>query len=349
MTFFPLLLAALAALPQDPADSNPVELGSVAWGRELPAALAESGRTGKPVFLLFQEIPGCHTCVDFGQGPLSHPLLVAAIETEFVPVAIHNNKEGRDAEVLARYEESAWNNPVVRFVDAEGEDVLPRKDEVWSTPAVAARMVAALRASGRKAPPYLELARLETDTAHHQAATFAMHCFWEGEARLGSLAGVVRTRAGWVDSKEVVEVVFDPRVTSYSALLERATAMECASTVFTTSPEQEAAAGARGEALEAAAADAKESDRLYYLRRSVYRFVPLTNAQAVKVNAALGLGRDARRWLTGDQQALVGLIESLPEDTEEVLVELEPLRSAQQLRSYREELGEYAERVSAEG
>ena len=34
------------------------ELGTVTWGKDLDAALAKSGESGKPVFLLFQEVPG---------------------------------------------------------------------------------------------------------------------------------------------------------------------------------------------------------------------------------------------------------------------------------------------------
>lgn len=34
------------------------ELGNVAWGRDLDAAKAKSAKTGKPILLLFQEVPG---------------------------------------------------------------------------------------------------------------------------------------------------------------------------------------------------------------------------------------------------------------------------------------------------
>lgn len=38
--------------------NNPVEVGMVKWGRDLDAALARSNESGKPVLLLFQEVPG---------------------------------------------------------------------------------------------------------------------------------------------------------------------------------------------------------------------------------------------------------------------------------------------------
>jgi hypothetical protein len=37
---------------------QPVELGTVEWSRDLDASLASAKKSGKPVFLLFQEVPG---------------------------------------------------------------------------------------------------------------------------------------------------------------------------------------------------------------------------------------------------------------------------------------------------
>jgi len=38
--------------------TQPVEIGTVAWLRDLAAAKAESARTNKPILALFQEVPG---------------------------------------------------------------------------------------------------------------------------------------------------------------------------------------------------------------------------------------------------------------------------------------------------
>ncbi len=46
----PLLLA--------PVSDNPKELGLVHWGRDLDVALEASQKSERPVFLLFQEVPG---------------------------------------------------------------------------------------------------------------------------------------------------------------------------------------------------------------------------------------------------------------------------------------------------
>lgn len=35
-----------------------VEVGKVKWGRDIDAALKESKKSGRPVLVLFQEVPG---------------------------------------------------------------------------------------------------------------------------------------------------------------------------------------------------------------------------------------------------------------------------------------------------
>ncbi|MCC6466273.1 MAG: hypothetical protein IT463_13120 [Planctomycetes bacterium] len=58
-----LLLLALAGgstvLTQDekPA-AAPVELGAVAWQRDFEAGRKQAAESGKPLFVLFQEVPG---------------------------------------------------------------------------------------------------------------------------------------------------------------------------------------------------------------------------------------------------------------------------------------------------
>lgn len=110
----------------------------------------------------------------FGEGPLRLPLLVEAAEELFVPVAIRNNVDGYEGEVRERLGEPAWNNPVVRFLDGEGRDVLPRRDGVWETGALLARMVQALEARERDVPRWLRTVAAETAGGEAESALFAM-------------------------------------------------------------------------------------------------------------------------------------------------------------------------------
>ena len=69
------------------------ELGQVHWYRSYDKALAVAAK----------EVPGCSTCRNYGHNVLSHPLMVEAIESLFVPLAIFNNKSGKDKNILDQY------------------------------------------------------------------------------------------------------------------------------------------------------------------------------------------------------------------------------------------------------
>lgn len=298
--------------------NNPKELGWVRWHRNYDEAVALAARSGKPLFVLFQEVPGCSTCVGFGESVLAHPLLVEAIETDFVPVAIHNNKPGHDCDVVERFGEPTWNNPVVRFVNAASEDLIARADGVWSTHGIAVRMVKALAAADRDVPDYLSWVVQETTPAPERA-TFAMHCYWTGEACLGDIPGVIATSAGWLDGREVVEVEFDPDELTETELRERGRARGCGDFV--------AKAGA--------ARPAGDSDRKYHLNRSRWRYVPLTPWQASRINAALGRQQDPMKWASPRQR---GLYQRIAEASREALGGLERPEEPRELSAYQREL-----------
>lgn len=97
-----------------------------------------------------------------------------AAETLFHPVVIRNNVGGYEKEILERYKEPTWNNPVMRFVDAGGKDVIPRKDRVWTTGGVLGRMALALEAAERPVPAWLSLGASETRGGDVETAVFAM-------------------------------------------------------------------------------------------------------------------------------------------------------------------------------
>ena len=120
------------------------ELGKVSWYRDFDQALALSRKQNKPVFVLFQEVPGCLTCRNYGKGVLSNPVIVDSIEQYFIPLAIYNNKGGKDRTVLKRYGEPSWNNPVVPIVNAKGENLIRRIAGDYSKSRVAQEMLGVL-------------------------------------------------------------------------------------------------------------------------------------------------------------------------------------------------------------
>jgi thioredoxin family protein len=321
---------------------RPLELGRVHWGRDVEAGMAAARRTGRPLLLLFQEIPGCATCRNFGSGPLSHPLLVDAIENEFVPVVVYNNRGGPDAAALQRFGEPAMNNPVLRFFAPDGKEALPRRDGLWDEPSVARRLVEALDAMRRPIPAYLALAAEEVRAATAERATFGMHCFWEGEAALGGVDGVVATRVGFLAGNEAVEVLYLPDVTSYEKLADRAAEMNVASIAFAADEHQLASArrrlGERARRTDERARDAAEADRKYHLQRSLLHWLPLTPAQAARINADLAAGHDGRRWLSPRQIELAGRIEAETRRNSGALTDLAPPTGVAELPAYEEQL-----------
>lgn len=259
LTFAGLALSLAACQPKANA-ANPEEVGTVKWGRNYETAIAEAKNSGKPVFLLFQEIPGCAGCKQFGRDVLSDPKVVKAIEENFTPLLIPNNAPGKDAEILARFKEAAWNYQVVRFLDAEGRDLIPRKDRVWESQELMQRMKAALKKAGR---PKMAASKTER-------IAIAQHCFWEGEMKIGAIDGVTRTEAGFLHGNEVTLVDFDSNKITADELVQKAKAAGVATRIHTSID------GYR----KAPAADQKRQ-----LQGTNYAKLPLTPEQATKVNA----------------------------------------------------------------
>ena len=325
-----------------PALANPPELGAVVWLRELDDACAQARDTGRPILALFQEIPGCQTCQDFGAAPLSHPLLVEAIEDLFVPLAIHNNKPGQDAEVLEQFKEPAWNNPVIRYLDADKTDIIPREDRVWTIGGTARRMIEALEQAERPVPTYLQLVAAE-HSGDRKTALLSMHCYWEGEGQLGGLAGVVNTNSGWLRGQEVVRVAFDPAVLTFADLLTAAKTVHCADGIFATSAaQQQAAEGLGFSVAELAPGErvrpAKATDQRYYLRQTAWRHLPLTPLQATRMNAALRKKQDPRAFLSPRQQELWQQVTASVSDQPRALAEFTYPDDVRQLPGYAQRL-----------
>lgn len=51
-------LGCVAALCLSAAEVRPIELGRVPWLRDYDAAIKQAKDSGKPILVLFQEVPG---------------------------------------------------------------------------------------------------------------------------------------------------------------------------------------------------------------------------------------------------------------------------------------------------
>ncbi len=287
-------IATAASLPTLP-DPQPEELGQVRWLRDLQAGQAEATKTGKPILLLFQEVPGCSNCTHFGNNTLSHPLIVEAIETCFVPVCIYNNKGGKDAEALKTFDEPAWNNPVVRIVRADYQDVVLRMPDFRTSLPLVNGLQRALDLTGQAVPPYLEVLaeELQARASGLETATFSMSCFWNGEGTFGTIPGVMETAPGFQDGHEVVRVVFNPAVVGRAELA-------------TLTQPKGVTACPKNEGFRA------DNEPKYYLSKTDYRYVPMTALQACRANSLVGRGDSPDALLSSRQLALLKKIQADP-------------------------------------
>ncbi len=288
--------------------TQPIELGDVQWNRKLSNAQALSKTTGKAILILFQEVPGCSTCRNYGQQVLQHPLIVEAIETHFVPLAIYNNKQGADAQTLQYFKEPAWNNPVVRIVNDSRRDIIPRISENYSALGLVQGMIQAIDLQNKVVPQYLILLEEElwADLTGTQQVHFSMYCFWTGEGALGAIDGVIDTKPGFMDSREVVTVSYDPLKISLTELTKKAKKQNVANHVYISQADQkkEAAQIVGQKAVSHQKSFRPDREPKYYLSKTPYRFLPMTRTQRTRANALIGKGQKIDHILSPQQKEL---------------------------------------------
>ncbi len=261
-----------------------VELGKVNWYRDYDTATALSKKENKPVLILFQEVPGCATCRNYGKDVLSNPLLVEAIEDLFIPLVIHNNKGGKDKQILNKFNEPSWNNPVVRIVDADGKNLTPRVSGNYSAKGLHQAMTRALNTSYKEIPAYMELLGKElSSTRNIKAKYYSMYCFWTGEKQLGATEGVLNTEAGFMSGREVVKVTYDAKEVEVKELDTYAKRNKFTPIDFSTSYRP------------------ATNDEDYYLRHTDYKYLPLSDLQKTKINSALGNRQNPSIYLSPRQ------------------------------------------------
>ena len=280
------MLAGIVNAQQTDSNNQNEELGKVSWYRDYATALNKSKAENKPVLILFQEVPGCATCRKYGNNVLSNPLMVEAIENEFIPLAIFNNKGGKDKDVLKIYREPAWNNPVVRIVDYDGVDIVDRVGNNYSAKGLYTAIEEALTKNKTAIPEYIKILGKElhaSNSPRSQDTYYSMYCFWTGEKSLGSQTGILNTEAGFMNGHEVVKVTYDTKETNLNTLNKYAASQKMSPIKKDNSYRQ----------------SSKDED--YYLQSSKYRFLPLTPLQRTLINSAIGSRKDAKKYLSPKQ------------------------------------------------
>ncbi len=256
------------------------ELGRVSWYRDYNEAMALSKKQNKPVLILFQEIPGCSTCRNYGHNVVGHPLMAEFIEASFIPLAIHNNKGGNDKIILTQFKEPAWNNPVVRIVDAQGKDLIKRISGNYSKIGLYTAMKTVLESTNKPVPEFAHLLGAELEGKSTDEKYFQMYCFWTGQKHLGNAEGVLAAEPGFMNGAEVVKVTYDTKKMTEASLNSYAKKADCNPARVNNSYRY------------------SEKDAYFYLKKSNFKYLPLTEVQKTKINSALGSKKSATGFLS---------------------------------------------------
>jgi len=302
-----LIILGLIPLSQlQVPDKNPMELGTVHWNRNLEEAQNKAVQNKKPIFILFQEIPGCSTCKNYGSEVLSHPLIVEAIESYFIPLAIHNNKSGKDQIALDYFKEPSWNNPVVRIVHPDLSPLVDRLSGNYTAFGLVAKITAALLKSGHKIPDYLNLLEEElmAKALGTEKAFLGMYCFWSGEKNYAQLDGVIGTRAGFINGAEVVEVKYNPNKISLEQIIAHGKKSNNADRIYVDNTNVSNIKNI--DIKHVKLGEFKVDPELkYYLFNSLYKYVPMSELQTTRINKFLSENRNPDHLLSPNQKKIL--------------------------------------------
>jgi len=141
-----------------------------------------------------------------------------------------------------------------------------------------------------------------------------MFCFWTGEKELGQLDGVVSTEAGFMNGREVVQVKYNPTQIAFDQLLAKAQSSQCASNVYTNDTHQKNIAAKKLGATKVKSTSNFRPDRepKYYLGKTIYQYLPMTELQATRANALIGNGQSPNVVFSPRQLKLLKEIEKRP-------------------------------------
>lgn len=280
-----LIFSDFTHAQQTSSHSQAEELGKVRWYRNYDLALEQARKMNKSVLILFQEVPGCATCRNYGHNVLSHPLMVEAIEDQFIPLAIFNNKGGEDARILKLYHEPSWNNPVVRIVDGWGKNLVDRVSGNYSAKGLFQAMETALEKEHKPLPGYMKILKEElfaTSSGQLEEMYYKMYCFWSGEGHLGKANGVVATEPGFIGGHEVVKVTFNQGTIRENELTDYAARKDC-------------------QPIAGKSTFRPDKDPQYYLKQTDYKYLPLTPLQKTKINSAIANRESPESFLSPRQ------------------------------------------------
>ncbi len=154
--------------------------------------------------------------------------------------------------------------------------------------------------------PSLATASTSSATDSSETATFAMYCYWTGEATLGKVDGVLASRIGHWAGREIVQVDYDPEKTNVDELA-RALKRQRSFDAVVLGPGAPATAAAGGESIQASGTphfiEPKHSLRT---RHPEIWALGLDEPQAIALNSWSYFGGPMPDVLTSEQRRALG-------------------------------------------
>ena len=170
-----------------------------------------------------------------------------------------------------------------------------------------AREIAAAVSDESNHEPYADLIRNELAAAGRaKSVVCSMPCFWSGEGHFGLQPGVIATTPGFLDGREVVEVIYDPNHTDLPLLLRKARHEGKANRVYCRDEETlRIAREIVGDDASLSTAAIRPDDQpKWYLRQTGLRRLAMTPAQLTRINALLHARQPIEPYLSPTQRRL---------------------------------------------
>ena len=158
-----------------------------------------------------------------------------------------------------------------------------------------------------------------------------------GERRLGELDGVLASRIGMLDGREVVEIDFDPTVLSFAKLLGEATKVQRMQGVYARNKKQaQIARKRRGMMVKETRAKVNTGTQQQYdlAHDKAHYLLPLTALQATRLNALIAKKQSPDGLLSPSQLALRKRLRKALAQKSARLSKLKPDRSSKGLPKY---------------
>jgi hypothetical protein len=301
----------------------------------FPKALNHSRTTRQPVLIVQAEIPGD---TDAGSEIFSHPLIVEAADSLFTT---YFNKDENYSCSASRSASLKSHRTRVGFIyfDGSGNEISVKSlsADMLTRAGIAEAMIATLEACHQPeamiatlgachqpVPKYLRLlydeerGRIKPGPnglpvpCYHRAVV-GMDDSALGEVEFAGLEGVISTRVGFVNRQKVVEVIYDWGRLSFGSIICYALRRKVGDIIYyQTNDERIAALVEIGRVKESSKVAEflgtiqLDNDPKPALRRSLLRFVPLTDLQATHANRLAHLNQfDKAMHLLSPRQGLI--------------------------------------------